>query len=303
MTSMDSPSDQVPVSVTRRVITTAGGPLGVARIDAQHDPDRVFYVAMGYAACIDPFELQRFTLLARRLEARLIVVETPGYSHARTRLTMNERLGLLLKSDFVPVAARMLRAAQAVDTTARTERRIGVLGYSLGASMAAAMAGMLSTDRRGLNAIVLVEPVGHQSWTIRDLLTATRHEDTLIDHYLAENTRYPGVKAPNDRTPRAATAKAYGPDLWLLANAMRSGRLGEDVLAAATGTATHLIVVHGISSLVSTRAASQQLVSAARARGITVTDLPVAGSHGLWQSLTQVDRLARQLATALGGNG
>lgn len=296
---MDAPANRVHPAVTHRVVTTAGGPLPVTRIDPHEDPGRVFYTAMGYAACTDPFELQRFTLLADRLRARLIVVDTPGCSHLRTRLTARERLALL-RSDFTPVAERMLHAARTLDTTTRTDRRVGVLGYSLGASVASRMAAVLRRAGTELDTIVLVEPVGHRRWTTRDLIAATRHEDTHIDRYLGENGTIPGAVAPNDRTPGASPHHLFRPDLALLANALRAGWLPRDLLPAVAGTSTRLVVAHGTSSLLSDPHATTRLLEAARAAQVTVSDLPVPGSHGLWQSLPRVDRLGRQIAATLG---
>ena len=277
--------------------------LGVACVDPCPDPARAFVVAMGFGACLDSFELQRFGVLARALQARLLVVETPGCSFTPTSLLRPERMALL-RADYGPVATRMLTAALSVDGNSSRQQPLGVIGYSLGASIAAAMARVANTqfDREvELESLVLVEPVANRPWSGPQLLAAMRAEDKLIDDYLKTNEDIPGAVVPTERLPGAPSPRHRRLDLLLLANALRAGRLVEDVRAAAAGhEGLKVVVAHGASSRLSRLDACQRMVRQCRDAGISVEDVAVPGSHGLWQSLQAVDDLAAGITSALG---
>jgi pimeloyl-ACP methyl ester carboxylesterase len=292
------------VRVTHRVVDSGvKAPLGVACVDPFPDPRRVFVVAMGYGACLDPFELQRFGVLACALEARLIVVETPGCSYLPSRLLGGERRALL-RADYGPVSARMLAAALSVGQTDRQDRRLGVMGYSLGASVAAAMARVANrgiTEPVALESIVLIEPVANRAWRVPQLLAGMRTEDKLIDGYLKTNDDIPGAVAPTGRTRGALLPRRRRIDLLLLSNALRAGRLVEEVLAAAAGHQdVKVVVAHGASSYLSQMHACSLMVRECREAGIAITDVVTPGHHGLWQSLPAVNDLAGDLNIALG---
>jgi len=284
------------------VDTDKGAPLGVACVDPFPDPERAFVVAMGFGACLEPFEVQRFGVLARVLRARLIVVETPGFSFAPTGLLARER-GALLRADYGPVAARMLTAALSIDDTRHGQRPLGVIGYSMGASLVSAMARVAHNqlDRKvALETVVLVEPVAIRRWSWPRLLGALRAEDKLIDGYLRTNEDVPEAVIPTDRIPGSASPRQRRLDLLLLANALRAGRLVEDLRAAAAGhEAMKVVVAHGASSHLSQLAECQRMVGECRAAGILVEDVAVPGHHGLWQSLYAVDDLASSLTRVL----
>jgi pimeloyl-ACP methyl ester carboxylesterase len=297
------------MQVTRRLVGTgSGAPLGVACVDPIPDPERAFVVAMGFGACLEPFELQRFGVLAAALQARLLVVETPGFSLTRTALLANERRALL-RADFRPVAARMLAAAlsldhtRSLDHTCHEHRPLSVIGYSMGASLAAAMAGVAHNQSQStvrLESVVLVEPVANQRWSVRHLLAAMRAEDKLIDGYLRTNEDIPGAVMPTDRIPGAPSPRQRRLDLLLLTNALRAGRLVDDVRAAAAGHHDlKVVVAHGASSRLSQMASCQRMVHQCRNTGISVQDVVVPGNHGLWQSLPAVDDLAQKITRTL----
>jgi len=287
---------------TEVVRSDSGTVLPVTRIDPHPNPKRVFLVAMGYAASLDPFEIQRFGLIAHRLRARLLIPETPGCSyHARTRLTMHERLSIF-RSDFHPTAERMLRAALSLDSARNDSRSYGVLGYSMGASIASAMADSIHndrTDQMSLSSVILVEPVANQRWGALNILRSIRAEDRLIDHYLKHNDAIEGAVNPSDRIDGAPQARERQLDMLLLANALRAGRLINDLHSAAQQSYT-LVVAHGRDSTMSRMDAAARLLQECRDFGITAIDLEVDGRHGLWQSLPAVDDLTVRIADAIG---
>lgn len=269
---------------------------GVAVVTPRAGYERTLVACPGYAAAADAFELQRFALLATQWRARIVVVETPGCSVERSRLRANERWALVTRADFEPLGERILAAAVRAVDGARIE---GLVGYSLGASIAVgvALAHRTSSDDE-LGSVTVVEPVGHRRWTAGALRAAMRAESAEVDGYLAETATVPGMLAPADRRLGAPTPHAFVPDMLVAANALRAGRLALDVCRALAGTRTDVIVVHGAGSRVSPPQANAILVRSCAAARLTVHDVVVSGSHGLWHSLVAVRDLARQVQLA-----
>ena len=287
------------VCVTTCTAPTACGPCGVAVLVPSRPTRRVFIVAMGYGAHIDEFELQRFRLLANELRARLVVVETPGHGTPGSHLTWSERLRLLGWSDFLPVAERMVDAATAAEPRLATAS-VGVIGYSLGTSIGTAMAHVL--HRRNnvpVPALVLVEPVSGRAWRPQALLAATRAEGLLVDEALAQNQIVDGAVLPTDRGTPRNTVRRCRLDLLLLANALRSGKLSEQV---ARSCADHVVVIRGDKSRLSLTRPVAEVTARSRAMGLDVRELEMVGSHALWHSLPSVRRIGSFVAGVLDGD-
>jgi len=290
-----------------RVDTTSrpGGEILLGVVDGRHDSDDpTFVVAQGFLAFVEPFEMQRFQVIAAVLRARLVVVETPGAGFASSRLLPEERRALL-RGDFGAPARRMLRAATEVIGSDGPAGATGVLGYSLGASFAAAMAAVSGTSGTGppLETVVLVEPVAVQRWSAAALVSAVRRENRLVGTYLAETATVAGAIPPLEARPDESPSTRRRADLLLLANALRAGRLSTDLGTAARrpvrGT-RRLIVVRGEQSALSPRQAVRDLVTAAEGQGIGARLLSVPGPHAFWHSLPAVGSAATDLAHTLG---
>lgn len=281
----------IPLWRLSHVDTGPGGEILVADIDARSPKGGPCLItALGFHACIDPFELQRFQLIAERLQARLVVVDTPGFGHAKSRLLPRERAALR-HGDFTPLAHRMLTTALTVDAAPS-----GVLGYSMGASTAAAMAAVARTSGHGprLGRLVLVEPVAICPWSLDALISAVRWEDSQIMFYVAENRRIPGTVPPADRFPRTRRRL----DLALLANALRKAKLPEDILTASPHL-DHVIVVRGDQSRISRSRDQAVLLETLSAAGIPVTPVQVSGPHAFWQSLPRVTAVTDEISVLL----
>ncbi|CAL8974601.1 hypothetical protein TESS_TESS_02806 [Tessaracoccus sp. O5.2] len=123
------------------------------------DAERLCVAFMGYGGWLEPFEYGLFTRLARQLAARIVIVETPGLGTAGTRLRPRER-GALLVGSFLPVGRRMLRCALAGLEAVGADPRQGIhiLGYSMGASVAAAATSVATNDLT-VRTLTLVEPI------------------------------------------------------------------------------------------------------------------------------------------------
>lgn len=292
------------VAVTTQTVNFADPPLGVAVLEPNQFTERTVVAAMGFAASMERFELQRYRVLAQTLAARVVVVETPGCGVAGSRMTAAERWALLRASNFELAAARMLAAAAHVDPGVRhgldpADGQLGFIGYSLGCSLVAAMAHVTrSRTGKGVASLVLVEPVAGRPWSPRALWAATRAEDTLVDAALADNAPVRGAVEPWDRRSDGAPAPHVNRlDMLLLANALRSGRLPDEV--AAVG-AKQVVVVRGTDSRYRLAGAARAIGRRARAAGSRVTQLEVPGSHGLWHSLPTVEQIGRRIHDTLG---
>ncbi|MFJ9631407.1 hypothetical protein ACIRU8_27200 [Streptomyces sp. NPDC101175] len=291
----------------RRVDTTGrpGGEILIGVVDGRHDSDDpTFVVAQGFLAFVEPFEMQRFQMIAAMLRARLVVVETPGAGFAASRLQPEERRALL-RGDFRVPARRMLRAATEVIGSAGPDGATGVLGYSLGASFAAAMAAVSGNAETGppLETVVLVEPVAVQRWGATALLSAVRRENRLVGAYLEETATVAGAVPPLEARPGEAPNTRRRVDLLLLANALRAGCLSDDLRAALRRPARRtrrLVVVRGEESSLSPRQAVRDLVTSAKGQGIEACLVHVPGPHGFWQSLPAVGSTMTTLAHTLG---
>ncbi len=249
---------------------------------------------LGHSAVLDAYELQRFRLLAKLTASRFVVVETPGCGTRPTRLLPDERCALL-QSDLAPLATRMdVAAVTAIGSASHT-----ILGYSLGASLAAAAVPGRRESGTSPCEVVLVEPVGIRRWSAAGLYQAARAEDRLIDPYLAETADTPGAVPPADQVPGSPRPFRRRIDMLATINALRAGRLADDLTAGVTATTT-VVVARGTSSHYSDPDSCARIGQRVRDCGGRAIDVAVPGSHGLWHSLPRVEDLALRLSCAMG---
>ncbi|ABM16768.1 alpha/beta fold hydrolase [Mycolicibacterium vanbaalenii] len=278
---------------------TAGVPgsrVLVAVTDGRERPDgRTFLVVQGFQSWVEAFEMQRFELIAGVLNARLVVVEVPGFGVAGSRLLPRERRALRA-GDFGQLAERMFDAARAVLGETAPEQELSLLGYSMGASVATAITKAAAAEGFTVDQLVLVEPVALRRWRITELVARTRREDRWIADYVATNTAVAGAVAPWDQRPGVRPPTRRYADLLTLGAALRHGRLGRDLRHGVRPRG--VIVVRGDRSALS-EAAYQPMLEALRRRGVAATELIVPGHHAFWHSLVAVDAMAHQLRSAL----
>lgn len=253
-----------------------------------------FVVVQGIHSWIEDFELQRFDVIARTLGVRLVVVEVPGFGVAGSRLLPGERRSLLA-GDFGPLATRMFAAVLAGLGDER-DQPLSFLGYSMGSSIATAMAKVAEAHGCVLDELVLVEPVALHEWKVRHLLAATRREDRWIADYVATNDEVDGAVAPWPQRAGVRPPTRRHVDSLLLGAALRKGALAGDLRTAVTPR--RVVVVHGDRSVLSD-AAYQPILTDLRARGIAAIELTVPGHHAFWHSLAAVDDMTRRLKSVL----
>jgi pimeloyl-ACP methyl ester carboxylesterase len=280
---------------THEVPGVPGTRLLTAVIDERTAPnDATFVVVQGIRSWIEEFELQRFQLVATTLTARLVVVEVPGFGVAGSRLLRDERRALL-RGDFGPLAERMFGAVSAVlDET--VDRAVSFIGYSMGTSIATAMARVASADGWTIENLVLVEPVALQRWKARHLLAATRREDRFLSESIAANRAVVGAVAPWDQRPGVRPPNRRYGDLVLLGGALRCGGLANDLGSGVEPR--RVVVVRGDRSALSA-VDWAPVLAAMRRRGIAADEVIVPGHHAFWHSLPAVADMTRRVADLL----
>lgn len=254
--------------------------LGV-RVASVGDPDatREVLLFMGMLAQIDAVEMRRCMLLAQHWRARITLADFPGCRSGSSGLSREERMDLR-RGDFSSVARRMVRSAMGVNP--RLQRtRVTLVGYSLGASLAAAAAadaGLLRVDQ-----LTLVEPVAARRRNPIQLLRAVRAEDRA-----AESN--PAQVLPTIRNQAART------DLALVGYSLSRGRLVEDVVRASHYQDFSVQLVHGQDSQLCPTSDAQRVLRILRNKGIDAIDLSQPGRHGFWHNPVDVSTMARAAA-------
>ncbi|WP_431240992.1 hypothetical protein ACQ86B_29145 (plasmid) [Mycolicibacterium aichiense] len=243
---------------------------------------------MGLQACLSPFEVQRFAMLARIWDTAITVVDTPGCGDGGINLTTMQR-GALLRGDFTPVAQHMVAVARRHNPRL-SDRPVHLTGYSMGASLAAAAAAAAGPRSLQLEHLMLIEPVALRRWPLPSLLRSVRLEDRLIDGYLADNEAVAGVVPLKDW--QGTDIRCSRLDLALLGFGISRGGLTRDVLRAAATHQPRVTVVHGVGSRLSRMTDTSRLIGTCRQAGIDIHDVAVEGHHALWQSLPRVSDLA-----------
>ena len=285
-----TPSVELPQRISRRRrpahndITVIDG-LRTASVGEDGSP-RQALVFMGIMAWVEPFELQRLSVLAGAWNARVAVVDVPGCGHGGARLTPSQRRALR-RGEFAPVARQMVHSAQAGNPRLRREPVI-VVGYSLGASLAAAAVADPGLMR--VSGLMLVEPVALRRWRVSSLLRSVRSENEVVDDHVNQNH---GLVAPPPRRGEP-TPPWSRIDVAHLGYAVSRGRLGRDLITASQIQSFPVQVVHGIDSTLSRPGDVRRLVRRCRRARLDVRDMPVAGRHALWQSLSTVAELAER---------
>jgi pimeloyl-ACP methyl ester carboxylesterase len=253
----------------------------------ERDSPRQALMFMGIMAWVEPFELQRLALLAQAWNAQVTAVDVPGCGYGGARLTPSQRRELR-RGDFAPVARQVVRTAQAHNPRLR-RWPVTLVGYSMGASLAAAAAADPGLIR--VSNLILVEPVALRRWHVTSLLRSVRSENRVVDEYVDRNHGVPAPVVPPHRRcePMPPWSRI---DVGHLGYAVSRGQLARELIRANAIQRFPVQVVHGIDSTLSRAADVTSLVRRCRRAGVDVHDVPVAGRHALWHCLTDVAKLA-----------
>lgn len=260
------------------------------------DAERLCVAFMGYGGWLEPFEYGLFTRLAQQLAARIVIVESPGLGAAGTRLSPGERAALLGGS-FVPVGRRMLRSALAGLRAVGTDpdQGIHILGYSMGASVAAAATSAATNDLT-VRTLTLVEPIAIKAWVPWRLLKASsdelrdRDESTRLSHRLA------GAPARWDSEPGVLRPARSSLDQALLPAALCWPTIPAYLASIGrTRPDLRVLIINGDASRMSPPAAVHRLLRSARTTGINISAGTVRGGHLFWHDVPLLQEAGEQV--------
>lgn len=234
---------------------------------------------MGMRAYIDPIEIRRCALLGEQWNARITVADVPGCGFGTSRLTKQDQVALR-RGNFNSISRRMVRSARQVNPRIR-HAPTTLVGYSLGASLAAAAAadaGLLNVEH-----LTLVEPVAVRRWNPLRLLRLVRVEDR------ANPAAVEQLESGRGHAPIRA-------DLARLGWALSRGMLTADLLSASHFQDFSVQLAHGRGSRLCTQRDTDRILRILRRNNVEAIDLSVAGRHGLWHSMPAVTALAQLAA-------
>lgn len=260
------------------------------------DAERLCVAFMGYGGWLEPFEYGLFTRLAQQLAARIVIVESPGLGAAGTRLSPGERAALLGGS-FVPVGRRMLRSALAGLRAVGTDpdQGIHILGYSMGASVAAAATSVATNDLT-IRTLTLVEPIAIKAWVPWRLLKASsdelreRDESTRLSHRLA------GAQARCDSIPGVPRPARSHLDQALLPAALCWPTIPAYLASIGrTRPDLRVLIINGDTSRMSPRASVHRMLRSAEATGMSISARTIRGGHLFWHDVPLLHEAGRQV--------
>lgn len=241
--------------------------LPITRITPPVSDGRPTLVATLGAFAVAADEQDRYHRLAASQRRTVLLVETPGWHPDHAPLTARARRDLL-GGDFSGVAAQQWAAVAQLEF----DEPVSLVGYSLGASTATAMAGLLTHLGRPPTHLSLVEPVAIEAITPLTLLRRNRWEAHHSDS--SRSQRRKGWPTP---------VGTHQLDMALLAWGLTRGGLCRE-LPALAAAGVPLTLLRGAGSRLCPSAAFADLVTAAAATGGRLRSRVYAGrNHSLWQ--------------------
>lgn len=264
----------------------------VAVVSPHSEAHRTIVALLGFKAWLDPFELQRFGLIAHETSSRIVVPENPGCGPRSVGVTPRDTWQLA-RGDFSPLARRSI---DQVAPWLHDDQPLHLLGYSMGASVAAAVLAADALPRPVTT--TLVEPVAASAWPVRRLLRALEEEDHATDAFLDANAGWAHAALPWDRTPDARAPVLHRLTLTASGLGVAGGRIYTDLRSAheRAGGPQGLVLVRGDKSVLCPAVNVAHLRERLADSGIDSRELNVPGRHALWHSLDAVRALAALLA-------
>lgn len=171
--------------------------------DTQSDGETIIWPA-SFASRADTLECARATMLAARMNARVVYVETPGVSidikdpmQTNTGRPSARQLISVANGNFDPLAKAQLNAVDSIlDLQDGEELRF--IGYSMGAWAVATMAKLLARRHFTEKQIVipridLIEAVNDQKYTLSDLVHNIGQEAQYTERYINDENHENGL--------------------------------------------------------------------------------------------------------------
>ncbi|MFX4271444.1 hypothetical protein ACQBAR_12630 [Propionibacteriaceae bacterium Y1685] len=263
--------------------------LGVCTITPARTSRPPMIMTLGILARLDPFEVQRFRLLADLLQRQIIALETPGWMRPGQRLPASARQALT-HGDFTEMAELMVAALDEA-VPGLTDQTVSLLGYSLGASTGSAIAATLAARGTTLERITLVEPVATGRQSLVGLGLRNTADGVRNRRYLKESKQ---VEWAARSTPVRMVRRGWV-DLGLFTWALSRGGIQKSLNSIDTSVGVKIIT--GERSRMAGGRATEELVEQLRSTGRSVEWDTIADSHhGLWLSLPRVAEVARLLS-------
>lgn len=221
-------------------------------------------------------ELDRYRGIAAARDGRVLLVETPGWHPDHPPLTARAR-SCLLTGSFSGVAAQQWRS---LERLLDPDEPVSLVGYSLGSSLAAALAiGLTGIGRRPAH-LCLVEPVAVAPVDPITLLLRNRWE--AVHGESSGSQRRKGWPTPVGR---------HQPDMALLVWALTRAGLTRDLPVLARAEVP-IALLRGGSSRLCPASAFADLVAGLAASGAPVRARVHPGhNHSLWQSGVELQGL------------
>jgi pimeloyl-ACP methyl ester carboxylesterase len=181
---------------TLRLIVADGRPDG-------QDGETIIWPA-SFASRADTLERARTTILAARMDARVVYVETPGVSMdianpfaTKTGKPSPRQLLTVARGDFDPLAKIQLDAIDSI-LDLQDGQELRLMGYSMGAWAAATMAKVLAQRHFADKQIVipridLIEAVNDQGYRLSQLAHNIGQEAQYTNRYLTEENSENGL--------------------------------------------------------------------------------------------------------------
>jgi len=273
------------VTVTRHEVEREGLRLGTVTVQPVHaTTPSPLVVTLGIMAHLEGMEVQRFRLLADRLQRPVIALDTPGWTRKGGALPTQVRhrlrqggfdwLGGLLGDVLLEIHPEILVGSPSV------------LGYSLGASTGSALAADLHHRGARLQGLTLVEPVAVREQSLVELAWRNLSDARHSRRYHVESSDVAWATGPIGGRP-----VPRGLDLGLLIWAISRGQIPQTLHALPVDVP--IMIISGDRSTLSPLFAVRRLVTALRRQGRPVDHHVVHGAHhALWNSLPHVARLA-----------
>lgn len=256
-------------------------------------PEHDAVAFLGFGGWCSGLELRRLMLLSEMWRARIAVPEVPGCSARPSRIPARHA-SAVVRGDFTPLARQM--ALNALAHLGHNARPVAVVGYSLGASLAAAALAAIDPDWLPGGVAVLVEPVAIRRWSPIGLLYRSRREEALAGAYLQRSRSWCSSASPEADDPRP---QRHLPSMVATGVGLSAGRLLPDLLDGLRHRVdSTVIVAHGTTSRLSTPGDVHHLLQCVRQASARVADVPVAGGHAFWHALDHVRDVADRVHAA-----
>lgn len=262
--------------------------------DERQNGDTIIWPA-SFASRADTLEYARATLLAARMSARVIYVETPGVGidmtdpiHTKTGKTSARQLFTVANGNFDPLAKVQLDAVDSI-IDLQDGQEVCFIGYSMGAWAVATMAKLLARRHFADKQIVIpridmIEAVNDQKYRLSDLVHNINQEAQYTKRYINDENNENGLSTTllaawasdaDDRRAIATLNRRQGLILKALPIGLRRG-FSTDLVQAVDESSQTTRLTEGSINL---WRANESIIARREANLYTATQLGHTSTH------------------------